>query len=58
MNNQAAPWRLVCLVAAIILFGCAAVSAAFFPEPVPGRWYRAFLAGGLFFWSLSTITIT
>jgi len=30
----------------------------FFPEPVPGRWYRALVAAGLFFWAFSTIAIT
>lgn len=57
-STQVAPWRLVCVVLALVLFGIAAVTAMFFPEPVPGRWYRALIASGLFFWCFSTLVIT
>ena len=58
MNTpQNATFRLVCLVFALVLFAIAMVTSLFMPEPAPGRWYRALVAGGLFFWVLSTLNI-
>jgi hypothetical protein len=57
-STQSAPWRLICLILSLVLFGIAAVSATFFPEPIPGRWYRALVATGLFFFVASMITFT
>jgi hypothetical protein len=52
-----APWKLICLVLALLLFGIAAWSASWtVPSPnSPVLWWGRFVAAGLFFATLSFI---
>jgi hypothetical protein len=47
-----APFHLILVILAILLFGIAAFVGSY-PEPSP--WHRRFIAAGLFCWALSTI---
>lgn len=46
-----APWKLICLLLALVLFFIAAFFVQLVPEPHRGR----LIAAGLFFWVLSQI---
>jgi len=46
-----APWKLICLVLALVLFFIAAVFISIIPEPHRAR----LIAAGLFFWVLAQI---
>src|ERR1700722_8567 len=46
-----APWKLICLILALVLF---AISAWAY-EPTGGQWHGRFIAAGLFFFTLSMI---
>ena len=49
-NEMNAPWKLICLILALVLFAISAWSY----EP-QGVWYGRFIAAGLFFATLSFI---
>jgi len=48
-----APWKLICLVFALVLFAIAAFFNAWTPNPWP--WTERLIAAGLFFYVLSII---
>jgi hypothetical protein len=47
-----APWKLICLIASLILFAIA-TWGGIWPDPNP--WWRRLIAAGLFFYILSLI---
>lgn len=49
-----APWKLICLILALCMFGISAFMGGSAPAPY-GPWYGRLIAAGLFFWVLSII---
>jgi hypothetical protein len=48
-----APWKLICLVLALVFFAFGAFFGAWLPAPWP--WTNRLIAAGLFFWVLSLV---
>lgn len=48
-----APWKLICLILALVLFFIAGFMGTFIPVVEP--WVSKLIAAGLFFWVLSAI---
>jgi hypothetical protein len=48
-----APWKLICLILALVFFGISAWSAAWVAPQ--NYWYGRFIAVGLFFYTLSIL---